>query len=66
VLRVYQVNLMNTPPPCYDKRNMTRMKYTDPRRHAQLAQNVLTMDKDDTTHSKEHVEVFEFSDDFTI
>jgi hypothetical protein len=39
------------------------MKYTDPRRHTQLAQNVVSMDKDDTTNSEENAKVIEFSDD---
>ena len=42
---------------------MARMKYTDPRRHAQLAQNVVPMDKDDITYSEVDAKVIEFSDD---
>jgi hypothetical protein len=42
---------------------MARMKSPDPRRHAQLAQNVVPINKDDIAHSEEDVKVIEFSDD---
>jgi hypothetical protein len=47
----------------YFERNIARMKYTDPRRYAQLAQNVVPMDKDDITNSEEDAKVIEFFDD---